>query len=457
MWYHTPRRPIVYGVKMQTLVPIDTIPQILNPIKKVLSKPQFRQMERLIRGLILVEGRRTIEAIRRALAERVSKGSLNRFLGESRWSERAVHEQLWEILESNPYVVPRSSGFLFADDTLTGEHYGKQIEGLAKYRDVTQPGLSYVYSHCLVNLHYGHELTQAERRRSGQKQRWIEYWLDYRLYRRKAELAACGRQARFRTKPELLIAMLRAQDWDRLPINTIIFDHLYLTPDVVQAITELERHWISKEGKSDLAWWGGQWLRLDEILKRLPARKFKAIWVQTSNGRRRYWVLKRRLRLHTLYHGEVALTVVFSKTSRDATKATYLVSDHDWSARRIVRAYARRWTIENGHKQEKHLLGVADYQMTRLAAIQRFWLLNLLAYAILVLTRFTSHSLAEELIPEVRTLGQARQFLDVMISLAFVSSIITLANIYNAEEIVRLLAKGLDSADLALVLQEQPP
>ena len=24
-----------------------------------------------------------------------------------------------------------------------------------------------------------------------------------------------------------------------------------------------------KEGKSDLAWWGGQWLRLDEILKRL--------------------------------------------------------------------------------------------------------------------------------------------------------------------------------------------
>ena len=80
-----------------------------------------------------------------------------------------------------------------------------------------------------------------------------------------------------------------------------------------------------------------------------------------------------------------------------------------------------------------------------------------MAYAVLVLTRFVGHSLAEELVPEVRTLGQARQFLDVMTSLAFVSSIITLANIYSAEEIVRLLFKGLDSADLALVLQEKPP
>jgi hypothetical protein len=260
---------------------------------------------------------------------------------------------------------------------MTGEHYGQQIEGLAKYRDVTQPGLSYIYSHCLVTLHYGHELTQAERRRSGQKQRWVEYWLDYRLYRRKAELEECDRQAEFRTKPQLLIAMLRAQDWSRLPIHTIVFDHLYLTPDVVQAVTDLDLHWVSKAGKNDYAWWRGQWMRLDEILKRLPARKFKAVWVQTSNG--------------------------------------------------------------------------------RLKTIQRFWLLNLLAYAVLALARFATHPLAEELVPDVRTLGQARQFLDVTALLALVSLVITLAQVHSAEDIARLLVKGLDSANLALTLQEQPP
>ena len=58
----------------------------------------------------------------------------------------------------------------------------------------------------------------------------------------------------------------------------------------------------------------------------------------------------------------------------------------------MVRTYARRWTIETGHKQEKHLLGIADYQMTRLKTIERFWLLNLLAYARAGFTAFCQSS-----------------------------------------------------------------
>lgn len=405
---------------MQPLVPIDTIPHILNPIKEVVSKPQFKQIERLVRGILLVRERRTLEAIRQALVEPISKGSFNHFLAESLWSETAVQQEALTIVESNRYTAPRASGIVFADDTLTGEHYGQQIEGLAKYRDVTQPGQSYIYSHCLVNLHYGHQLTRAECCQSGQAQPWVEYWLDYRLYRRQAELIECGRANQFRTKPQLLIEMLKAQDWSRLPVKTIAFDHLYLTPEVVETVTSLKLGWVSKAGKDNHAFWNGEWLRLDEILNRLPRRKFKAVWVQTSNGRQRYWVCKQRLRLRTLYQGERELTVVFSKTSRDATTATYLVSSHNWSARRIVRTYARRWTIETGHKQQKHLLGVADYQMTRLLTIQRFWLLNLLAYAVLALLRFIKHPLVQELMVEVRTLGQARQALSLISLLAFV-------------------------------------
>lgn len=439
---------------MQPLVPIDTIPQILEPIKEVVSKPQFKQIERLVRGILLVRERRTLEAIRQALVEPISKGSFNHFLAESLWSETVVHQEALTILESNRYTAPRASGIIFADDTLTGEHYGQQIEGLAKYRDVTQPGLSYIYSHCLVNLHYSHELTRAECRQSGQFQPRVEYWLDYRLYRRQAELLECGCARQFRTKPQLLMEMLKAQDWSRLPVKTIAFDHLYLTPEVVETVTTLNLGWVSKAGKDDHAFWKGEWLRLDEILNRLPRHKFKAIWVQTSNGRQRYWVCKQRLRLRTLYQGERVLTVVFSKTSPEATKATYLVSSHNWSARRIVRTYARRWTIETGHKQQKHLLGVADYQMTRLLTINRFWLLNLLAYAVLALLRFIKHPLVQELIAEVRTLGQARQALSLISLLALVSLIMALARTYCAEDIVRLLVKGLKPTDLTILGQD---
>jgi hypothetical protein len=441
---------------MQPIVPIDTIPEILRPIKEVVSKPQFKQIERLVRGILLLRERRTLEAIRRALVEPISKGSFNHFLAGSLWSERAVQQEVLTMLENNRYTAPRSSGLVFADDTLTGEHYGQQIEGLAKYRDVTQPGLSYIYSHCLVNLHYGHELNRAECRQSGQTRTWVEYWLDYRLYRRQAELTGSGRAAAFRTKPQLLIELLQAQDWSRLKVKTIAFDHHYLTPAVVQTVTELGLGWVSKAGKDDHAFWKGEWLRLDEILPRLAPPQFKAIWVQTSNGRQRYRVCKQRLRLRTLYHGQRLLSVVFSKTSREASQAIYLVSSHHWSARRIVRTYARRWTIETGHKQQKHLLGLADYQMTRLLTIKRFWLLNLVAYAVLALVRFIKQPLVQQLMADLKTLGQARQALSLLSFLALVSLITALSRIYCPEDIVRLLVKGLKPADLALISLDRP-
>lgn len=38
---------------MQTLAPVATIPQLLAPIKELVSEAQFVQIERLVRGLLL--------------------------------------------------------------------------------------------------------------------------------------------------------------------------------------------------------------------------------------------------------------------------------------------------------------------------------------------------------------------------------------------------------------------
>lgn len=60
--------------------------------------------------------------------------------------------------------------------------------------------------------------------------------------------------------------------------------------------------------------------------------------------------LQATLEFTHLYNSEVELTVVFSKISRDATEATYLVTNVDWSAWDVVRLYTRRWTVATGHK-----------------------------------------------------------------------------------------------------------
>ena len=91
---------------MQTLVPdgYDTV--FADSNQGGGSEPQFVQIERLVRGLLLVDGKRTLEAIRRSLAERISIGSLNHFLAESPWLEADVHKQLWSVLASNPMSSP---------------------------------------------------------------------------------------------------------------------------------------------------------------------------------------------------------------------------------------------------------------------------------------------------------------------------------------------------------------
>ena len=167
---------------------------------------------------------------------------------------------------------------------------------------MTQPGVSYIYSHCLVNLHYSHNLSRAECRQSRQSQPRGEDWLDYRPYRRQAELREWGRDAAFRTKPQRLSEMLQAQDWSRLSVKTLAFDHLSLTPEVVTTVTNLKLGWVSKADQDDHACWKEAWLYLGDILTRLPSAKFKAVWVHTSNGRQRYWVCKQRLR--PLYQGQ---------------------------------------------------------------------------------------------------------------------------------------------------------
>jgi hypothetical protein len=92
-----------------------------------------------------------------------------------------------------------------------------------------------------------------------------------------------------------------------------------------------------------------------------------------------------------------------------------------------------------------------------LTTIHRFWLLNLLAYAVLALVRFLKHSIAQQFIPDLRTLGQACQTLNIIALLALVSLIITLAQTYCAGDIVGLLVTGLHPADLSNALNDQSP
>jgi transposase len=82
--------------------------------------------------------------------------------------------------------------------------------------------------------------------------------------------------------------------------------------------------------------------------------------------------------------GKVAVVVVKEKRK----KTSYLVSTNlHLSALDIIKYYAKRWKIEQMIKDLKQRLGLGDYQVRNLQAIQRHAALSLLSYALLILLK----------------------------------------------------------------------
>jgi len=82
--------------------------------------------------------------------------------------------------------------------------------------------------------------------------------------------------------------------------------------------------------------------------------------------------------------GKVAVVVVKEKRK----KTSYLVSTNlHLSAIDIIKYYAKRWKIEQMIKDLKQRLGLGDYQVRNLQAIQRHAALSLLSYTLLILLK----------------------------------------------------------------------
>jgi hypothetical protein len=82
--------------------------------------------------------------------------------------------------------------------------------------------------------------------------------------------------------------------------------------------------------------------------------------------------------------GKVAVVVVKEKRK----KTSYLVSTNlHLSALEIIKYYAKRWKIEQMIKDLKQRLGLGDYQVPNLKAIQCHVALSLLSYTLLILLK----------------------------------------------------------------------
>ena len=257
-------------------------------------------------------------------------------------------------------IKARSVVFLLLDDTII-QKTGKKIPGCAWYKDHAH-NLAHVFGHqwVLSALFYKQSVLP----------------LGARLYHPQGA-KGCGP---FQTKITLAKKILQSL---RLPMACklyVLADSWYWGKELALLCRSYGYHMISQLKSNSVVWEKGKRTPVAELASRTWAFRELSVFLYGKNK-----TLKMAKFIAVVKgFGPVAVVVVKEKRK----KIRYLVSTNFLlPALEVVKFYAHRWKIEQMIKDLKQRLGLGDYQVRNLRAIQRHVALVLLSYFTLILLK----------------------------------------------------------------------
>jgi len=257
-------------------------------------------------------------------------------------------------------IKARSVVFLLLDDTII-KKTGKKIPGCGWYKDHAQ-NLANVFGHqwVLAALFYRQSVLP----------------LGARLYHPKAA-KGCGR---FQTKIALAKKILQSL---RLPVACklyVLADSWYWCKELALLCRSYGYHMISQLKSNSIVWVKGKRTPVAQLASRISAFREVSVFLYGKNKTLKI------AKFIAVVKGFGPVAVVIVKEKRK--KIRYLVSTNFLlPALEVVKFYSHRWKIEQMIKDLKQRLGLGDYQVRNLQAIQRHVSLVLLSYFTLILLK----------------------------------------------------------------------
>jgi SRSO17 transposase len=382
---------------------------------------EFQHFKNYLTGLIVLDNK-SYANIARCLLESADKTNLSRFFSEAPWEEEPLSRERvrWLLAETGPWQQPAEASALVFDDTLC-EHVGSLFDHVDRHYDHTDN--RYPLAHNLVTSHF---VSGAVRvpvgwrlyRRYEEWTRWEEFVQKQFPERtlpkqtkgrnkfRKAvepelltdpEFAALHNS--FRTKLTLAAQLLAEALEHDVPFSVVLMDGWYLAPELVEALREAEKDWISivkrnrnvetqsfvlhDETGKPISFPKSQ-VKLEALIPLLPASSYRSVKV----GDQTYWCFGFTARLPSL--GKVRLVVSFANKELTGTGVVLATNRVDWDPKTILTTYGWRWPIETFYQDGKQLLGLDTYRMRDAQAIHKHWSLVFLAHGFLHLESLRS-------------------------------------------------------------------
>ncbi len=336
---------------------------ILSWFQNAFSSPSFKLFSSFILGFIQLgkEGHTSsmVQSLAGSFLSR-SLSSFTRFLGKNAWSRDEVLALALQKFFQTLKIQARSIVFLLLDDTIL-QKTGKKIPGCAWYKDHAQ-NLRNVFGHqwVLAALFYKQSILP----------------LGAQLYHSKG-IQECGR---FHTKITLARKILQSLCLPMACKLYVLADGWYWCKELALLCQRYGYHMISQLKSNSVVWVKGKKTPVAELASRTSA--FREISAFLYGKNKTLKVAKFIAVVKGL--GPVAVVIVKEKRK----KIRYLISTNFLlPALEIVKFYAHRWKIEQMIKDLKQRLGLGDYQVRNLRAIQGHVTLVLVSYITLILLK----------------------------------------------------------------------
>jgi SRSO17 transposase len=336
------------------------IQKLLSCFSEAFSRPSFKIFSSFITGFIRLGKEAHTSSMVQSLTYPFlhrSVSSFTRFLGQNIWALEEVAEIALEQFFHTLRIKTHSVLFLIIDDTIA-QKSGKKIPGCAWHRDHTQKAFVFGHQWVLSALLY--------------KDFLLPLWA--KLYPPKGT-KGCGR---FQTKITIAQKIIQGL---RLPLPCklyVLADSWYWAKTLANVCRKYGYHMISQLKSTSVLWMNGKKTKVTTLSTLSSAYREVSLFLYGKNK-----TLKIARFVGVIQGlGKVAVVVVKEKRK----KTSYLVSTNlHLSALDIIKYYAKRWKIEQMIKDLKQRLGLGDYQVRNLQAIQRHVALSLLSYTLLIL------------------------------------------------------------------------
>ncbi|WP_262562616.1 transposase [Acaryochloris sp. CCMEE 5410] len=359
--------------------PDQALKQYLSHLSIPLSKPQQQHVLRIVEGLIVGNGRKTLSHLYAQWVDAPDASAVADFLRVSTWSEQSLDKRLGEINLAD--VIERvqrggSSPVVYVsidDSTSSKDKDTHALEGVDWQHDHNASGRNtpkykkgMVHVSCRVQIG-NHSVPFA-----------------YRLYLRAKTVRNLNRgrakeeRLRFQTKYQLVREMLQ-QLQPLLPKEWrvyVLFDSWYASAKLLKFVRRQGKRWFCLGAIKSNRILDGK--RLSQWNKDLKHKHYDSVELKTVTGSKHTYLT--RSITGRLNEVPFDVCVVISKRHpRDSHPKYYLCTDTSLSAAKILKRYSKRWSIETDYWYLKQCLGLGEFRVQHYEAIHKWYSLVHLA------------------------------------------------------------------------------